>query len=64
MNRFKEFLKILFFILFVMSGAYLVTTAIPTMLNSSNIVFVWLAFAAPVSFVALCLYFTYLFLKR
>lgn len=64
MNRFKEFLKILFFILFVLSGAYLVTTDIPTMLNSSNIVFVWLAFAAPVSFVALCLYFTYLFLKR
>lgn len=64
MISFKEFLKIFIFILFVLSGAYLVTTAIPTMLNSSNIVFVWLAFAAPVSFVALCLYFTYLFLKR
>lgn len=52
MIGFKEFLKIFIFILFVLSGAYLVTTAIPTMLNSSNIVFVWLAFAAPVSFVA------------
>lgn len=64
MIGFKEFLKIFFFVIFVMTGAFAGMTLIPTMLNSSNIVFVWCAFATPVLFVAVCLYITYLLLKR
>ena len=63
MTEFIIFLKACAFVIFIVATTFIGMTVIPTMLNSSNIVFVWLAFAFPFLFAGICIYVVYLFLK-